>query len=68
MSVKLFFMASCACAALAGCGATGTDQALFGGAAGAGIAVVVNANPIKGAVVGAAGNYIYCQANPGKCN
>jgi hypothetical protein len=68
MSVKFFFIAGSACAALAGCGDTGTDQALFGGAAGAGIAVIANANPIKGAVIGAAGNFVYCQANPGKCN
>ncbi len=68
MSIKFHAIVLGAAATLAGCGETGTNQALLGGAAGAGIAVVADANPIKGAVIGAAGNFVYCQANPRKCN
>lgn len=68
MSFKKFIIAGCACAGLAGCGETGTNQALLGGAAGAGVAVIASANPIQGAVIGAGANFLYCQANPGKCN
>jgi hypothetical protein len=68
MSIKSIAITLCAAGSLAACGETGTNQALLGGAAGAGIAVVADANPIKGAAIGAAGNFVYCQVNPGKCN
>ena len=68
MPIKFYGICLCVTVALAGGGETGTEQALFGGAAGAGVAVVADANPIKGAVIGAAGNFVYCQANPSKCN
>ncbi|MEI4194768.1 hypothetical protein [Roseovarius sp. E0-M6] len=54
--------------ALSACGDTVGEQAVIGGAAGAGTAAVFDGNILTGAAVGAAGNTIYCQANPGKCN
>ncbi|MEJ6746051.1 MAG: hypothetical protein QNK98_04725 [Yoonia sp.] len=68
MSIKLYIAAIGVSATPAGCGSTGTNQALYGGAAGAGLAIVADADPIKGVVIGAAGNFFYCQINPKKCN
>ncbi|MGX9356630.1 hypothetical protein ACS3SW_16125 [Roseobacteraceae bacterium S113] len=53
--------------ALAACGETIGEQTLAGGTVGAAAAVVTDANPVKGAIVGAAGNLIFCQTNPGRC-
>lgn len=52
---------------LAACGDTLGEQAVLGGAAGAGVAVVADGDPVKGAVIGAGANVLYCNANPGKC-
>ena len=68
MPIELYIAAIGVSATLAGCGKTGTDQALLGGAAGAGLAVVTDANPVKGVVIGAAGNFLHCQTYPNKCN
>ncbi|WP_170478745.1 hypothetical protein [Ruegeria arenilitoris] len=57
---KLLFVAT-ACAGLAACGDTVGEQALLGGGAGAVGAAVVSADPLLGAVVGAAGNVLYCK-------
>ncbi|QIE47353.1 hypothetical protein G5B38_18500 [Pseudohalocynthiibacter aestuariivivens] len=53
---------------LVACGDTAGEQAIIGGAAGAGTAAVLNTNILTGAAVGAAGNTIFCQTNPGKCS
>jgi len=53
--------------ALAGCGNTVGEQALFGGAAGVGVAAVSGGDPLAGAVVGAGGNVAFCQLNPHLC-
>ena len=53
--------------ALAGCGDTVGEQALFGGAAGVGAAAVTGGDPIVGGVVGAGGNVAFCQLNPHLC-
>lgn len=53
---------------LAACGDTMDEQALIGGAAGVGTAVLLNGNPIVGLAAGAAANVLYCQQNPRKCN
>jgi hypothetical protein len=68
MPMELYIAAIGVSATLAGCGKTGTDQVLLGGAAGAGLAVVTDANPVKGVVIGAARNFLYCQTYPNKCN
>lgn len=60
-------IAACGLCALAACGDTLGEQALLGGAAGAGTAVVTDGNAITGAAVGAAANIAYCQAYPERC-
>ncbi|MEL6099977.1 MAG: hypothetical protein AAFV87_13760 [Pseudomonadota bacterium] len=60
-------LAVLALAALAACGDTVGEQALVGGAAGAGTAVVLDGDPLAGAAVGAAGNVLYCQQYPERC-
>ena len=53
--------------ALAGCGDSVAEQALFGGAAGVGVAAVAGGDPIAGGIVGAGGNVAFCQLNPHAC-
>jgi osmotically inducible lipoprotein OsmB len=53
--------------ALAGCGRNVGEQALFGGGAGAVGSAALGGDPLVGAAVGAGGNILYCQANPGRC-
>lgn len=55
------------CAGVAACGDTLGEQALFGAGAGAGTAAVLDGDLLAGAAIGAAGNVLYCQENPGKC-
>ena len=52
---------------LAGCGDTIGEQALAGGAIGAGAAAITSGSLLQGAAIGAAGNLAYCQLNPGRC-
>ncbi|MFC3615162.1 hypothetical protein ACFORG_15460 [Lutimaribacter marinistellae] len=52
---------------LAACGDSVGEQALFGGGAGAVAAGAVNADPVAGAALGAAGNILYCDQNPSDC-
>jgi uncharacterized ferredoxin-like protein len=54
-------------ATLAGCGDTLGEQALYGAGAGAATAAVVDGDIATGAVVGAAGNALYCQNYPSRC-
>ena len=56
------------CAALAACGDTTQEQALYGAGAGLAGSLLVVGNPVLGAAAGAAGNLFYCNENPGKCN
>ena len=67
MPVRIFALGTALCASLVACGDTLGEQALAGGAIGAGTAVLVNGTLAKGAVIGAAGNLAYCQLNPGNC-
>lgn len=67
MRIKSIALLVVAAAGLAACGDTPLEQAVYGGAAGAGTAAVVDGNILAGAAVGAAGNLIYCEENPGKC-
>ncbi len=53
---------------LAACGETVVEQAAIGGAAGVGTAALLDGDVLTGAVAGAAGNVLYCQTNPDKCN
>ncbi|WP_209504584.1 MULTISPECIES: hypothetical protein [unclassified Ruegeria] len=63
---KLILVAA-TCAGLAACGDTTGEQALLGGGAGAVGAAVLNADPLFGAAVGAAGNVLYCKTQ-NNCN
>jgi len=54
--------------ALAACGDTVPEQAVLGGGAGAITGAVVGGSVLTGAAVGAAGNVVYCQAYPSRCN
>ena len=68
MYTKSFGAALVALVGLAGCGDTLGEQALVGAGAGAGAAIVLDGRPFTGAVLGAAGNLLYCQTNPSQCN
>ncbi|MEM8577325.1 MAG: hypothetical protein AAGF60_05700 [Pseudomonadota bacterium] len=68
MSIKAWTLALACAAGLAACGETPNQQAIAGGAAGAGAAILTDGNLLTGAAVGAAGNLLYCQNNPGRCN
>jgi hypothetical protein len=54
-------LAVATCAGLAACGDTTGEQAILGGGAGAVGAAVLQSDPLFGAVVGAAGNVLYCK-------
>jgi hypothetical protein len=68
MSIKTIILAVAASFSLAACGATVGQQSAGGGAIGAGLAALTGGNLAKGAAIGAAGNVLYCGANPGACN
>ncbi len=67
MRIRTVSLVLAAAVGLAACGDTPAERAIYGGAAGAGTAAVFDGNILAGAAVGAAGNVIYCQENPGKC-
>lgn len=67
MRFSRFILAAATCAGLAACGDTTGEQALLGGGAGAVGAAVLNADPLFGAAVGAAGNVLYCKTQH-NCN
>mgnify|MGYP001795482337 FL=1 len=67
MRIKTAIIGVIALAGLAACGDTVGEQALYGGAAGAGTAAVLDGNIAAGAAIGAAGNRLYCERNPHRC-
>ncbi len=67
MSMRNIIIGLVACAGLAACGDNLGEQALGGGAVGAGAAAITGGSLVQGAAIGAAGNIAYCQLNPGKC-
>ena len=67
MGFKPWIIAAVAASGLAACGDTIGEQALAGGAIGAGAAAVTSGSLAQGAAIGAAGNIVYCELNPGKC-
>ena len=52
---------------LAACGDTVAEQAIVAGGAGAAAAIALDGRPFTGAVLGAAGNLVYCQSSPASC-
>lgn len=67
MQSSRIILALATCAGLAACGDSTGEQALLGGGAGALGAAVLNADPLFGAAVGAAGNVLYCKTQ-NNCN
>lgn len=67
MRVQRVFPILAICATLAACGDSTGEQAILGGGAGAIGAAVLSADPVFGAVVGAAGNVLYCKTQH-NCN
>ena len=62
------WMVAALCAGvLAGCGDSVVEQGLLGAGAGVAGAVVLDADPVSTAAVGAAANIAFCQFNPGRC-
>ena len=56
-----------AASGLAACGDNPGQQAALGAGAGAAGAIVIDGDPLAGAVVGAAGNLAYCHQYPSRC-
>ncbi len=67
MRISNLILAISTCAGLAACGGNTGEQAVLGGGAGAIGAAVLNADPLVGAAVGAAGNVLYCKTQ-NNCN
>ncbi len=62
------WIAGAVCAVtLAACGDTPLEQGLIGAGAGAGTAVLIDGNPVTGAVVGGVANVAFCQRYPHRC-
>ena len=64
---KSLVLACAILVALAGCGRTLGEQALFGGGAGAVGSAALGGDPLVGAAVGAGGNVLFCQTYPERC-
>lgn len=67
MRIRLFVVLVAAAGVLAACGDTVGERAIYGGAAGAGTAAVLDGNILAGAAVGAGGNLLYCERYPYRC-
>ena len=68
MHRKIWIIATAGLLGLAACGETVLEQGLIGAAGGAGVSAAVDGNIASGAAVGAAGNIVYCQKYPSRCN
>ena len=67
MDIRTWAIALGAALSLSACGDSFSDQALIGAGAGGAAAVVLDGKPFTGAVLGAAGNLLYCQTHPSEC-
>ena len=61
MHIKKLHLAIVCALGLAACGDTVGEQAIIGGAVGAGAAAVTSGSIVTGAAVGAAGNILACE-------
>lgn len=68
MPTSKIILAIAACTGLVACGDTIGEQALGGGAIGAGAAAVTGGSLATGAVVGAGANVLACQSEVVDCN
>ncbi|WP_425040839.1 hypothetical protein [Primorskyibacter sp. S187A] len=66
--MRKFILLNLSLFTLAACGYTVGEQTLAGGTVGAASALVLEGDPVKGAIIGAAGNLILCQSRPSQCN
>ncbi|WP_415921107.1 hypothetical protein [Tateyamaria sp. SN6-1] len=67
MPIKPVAFAVIAGLGLAACGDTVGEQAIIGGAVGAGAAAVTSGSVVTGAAVGAAGNVLACELDIANC-
>ena len=67
MRIKILALTSAMALGLAGCGDTFAEQSLIGAGAGAGTAVLLDANPVLGGVLGGAANVAFCNQYPERC-
>ncbi|WP_299588462.1 hypothetical protein [uncultured Tateyamaria sp.] len=67
MRKKTLISATIVMLGLAACGDTVGEQAVIGGAVGAGAAAVTSGSVITGAAVGAAGNVLACELDIANC-
>ena len=65
--VKRSFIVLGTVLAIAACGDTAGEQALFGGGAGVVGAAATGGDPVAGAAIGAGGNVLFCQLYPERC-
>ncbi|MCX8226009.1 MAG: hypothetical protein OTI35_08040 [Sulfitobacter sp.] len=68
MSFKNIILALAASAGLAACGDTLGEQAIGGGAVGAGAAALTGGSLLQGAAIGAGANVLACQSGAVRCN
>ena len=68
MRIWVWVVAKASLAGLSAYGETMPEQALHGAAAGGATAVEPYSDRFTRAVVGSAGNLLFCQANPGQCS
>jgi osmotically inducible lipoprotein OsmB len=67
MHKKIWIVAVTALITVTSCGDTPLEQGLMGAGAGAATAIVLGGDATTGAVIGGAGNVLYCQQNPSLC-
>ena len=67
MPIKPVALALVAALGVAACGDTVGEQAIIGGAVGAGAAAVTSGSVVTGAAVGAAGNILACELDIANC-
>lgn len=68
MSFKSALCALGLCTLLGACGDTIGEQAIGGGAVGAGVAAVTGGSIAQGAAIGAGANVLACQTDVADCN
>ncbi|MEO0379916.1 MAG: hypothetical protein AAF252_06565 [Pseudomonadota bacterium] len=67
MGIKSVTFALIAALGVAACGDTVAEQAVIGGAVGAGAAAVTSGSIVTGVAVGAAGNILACELDIANC-
>ena len=67
MAFKPIILAVVAAFGLAACGDTVGEQAIIGGAVGAGAAAITSGSIVTGVAVGAAGNVLACELDIADC-